>query len=198
MNSFHCESEPLPSHVPSSSRLPKVCLLLLCTYTITFTMTLHRKPQITTFILTVDHEAIIQLITNYSYSDFCYSYFCLCVDHYVCFYVGRHVWFKGVFLWSKVKSLWRVEEFLLIQFIQSCSRNQLKFIVCLRWILPDLSPRTVFCVVLKCCLQQQPWFQNSCGIVKVEINHNVIICSSLTWYIANENRTMTLYFTSST
>lgn len=54
-------------------------------------------PNITTLILTIDYEAIIQLITNYSYSNFCYLYFCLCVDGYVCFYVGHHGWFEESF-----------------------------------------------------------------------------------------------------
>lgn len=85
--------------LPSLSRLPKVCLLLLCTFYISYyDLKLHRKPKITTLILTIDHEAILQLITNYSYSNFCYSYFCLCVDH--CMFLCRspcRVW-RSLFL----------------------------------------------------------------------------------------------------
>lgn len=77
------------------------------------------SPKITTLILTVDHEAILQLITNYSYSNFCYSYFCfVCVDHSVlCLLI---VWFEGVFFGNR-----KVKEFQLRHFTPSCSGNQL-------------------------------------------------------------------------
>lgn len=101
VNAFHCESENLFRHIFLYPHRPvyqkSVCCY--CVHTISVTMTYNdtESPQITTLILTVDHEAILQLITNYSYSNFCYSYFCfVCVDHSVsCLSI---VWFEGVFL----------------------------------------------------------------------------------------------------
>lgn len=78
MNAFHCESEPPPSfflyfHHPIYQKY--VCCYCVHTISVYMTYNLHRKAKMTTLILTVDHEAILQVVANYLYSDFHCLYF---------------------------------------------------------------------------------------------------------------------------
>lgn len=78
MNNVHCESESPPLLFLHSRRpiyQKYVCCYPVHTILVRVSYSSHGKAKMTTLILTVDHEAILQVITNYSYSDFRYLYF---------------------------------------------------------------------------------------------------------------------------
>lgn len=132
VNNFHCESEPpaspfLYSQCPIYQKY--VCCYCVHTISVHVSHNVHRKAKIMTLILTVDHEAILQVITNYSYSNFHYLYFLFVCRSLQCVLPGlKESFFK---LKSKIR-----ESKLLQLFLCNCRTKSEVWL----WANPDLPP----------------------------------------------------------
>lgn len=103
MNAFCCKSESLTSLFFLTLIILFTKIMFAAIVYIRYHFSLHRKANFATLMLTVDHEAILKLITNYSYSHFCSLYFvCRSLCMFPC-QLTRLVW-RNLFLEEEWKA----------------------------------------------------------------------------------------------